>query len=68
MIVDSKTEAEYITTSEVAKEVVWIRKFISEIRVVPSIVDLVPLYYDNNGAITQVKEPLFHRRYKHVLK
>lgn len=34
--IDSTTEAEHIATSEVAKEVVWIRKFINELRVVPS--------------------------------
>ena len=37
---------------EAAKEAIWIRKFISELGVVPNIVDLVPLYCDNNGAIT----------------
>ena len=36
---DSTTEAEYITTIVAAKEVVWIRKFINELRVVSSIVD-----------------------------
>ena len=36
---DSTTEAEYITAFEVAKEVVWIRKFIGELGVVSSIVD-----------------------------
>ena len=38
-------------SSKVAKEGLWIRKFITELRVVSSIVDQVPLYYDNNGAI-----------------
>ena len=36
---------------EAAKEVVWIRKFIIELGVEPNIVDPIPLYYDNNGAI-----------------
>jgi len=39
IMADSTTEAEYITTFEAAKEVVWIRKFISELGVVSSIVD-----------------------------
>ena len=38
---DSTTEAEYIAASENAKEEVWIRKFISKLGVVPSIVDPV---------------------------
>jgi hypothetical protein len=37
------------------KEVVWIKKFINKLGVVPSIVDLVALYCNNNIAITQIK-------------
>ncbi len=33
---DSTTEAEYIAASDAAKEAVWIRKFITELGVVPS--------------------------------
>ena len=50
-IADSTIEAEYIAASEAAKEVVWIKKFITGLGVVPSISDLVNLYCDNNGAI-----------------
>ncbi|KAI5448728.1 hypothetical protein KIW84_015932 [Lathyrus oleraceus] len=50
-VVDSTIEAEYIATSSAAKEAVWIKKFISELGVVPSIVDPIGLYYDNNGDI-----------------
>ena len=53
---------------EVVKEGVWIRKFIIELGVVPRIVDLVTLYYDNNGALMQAKEPRFHQQSKHVLQ
>ena len=35
---------------------------------VPSIIDPTPLYCDNNGAITQAKEPRSHQRSKHVLR
>ena len=51
MIMDSTTESEYIAAFEAAKEAVWIRKFIAELGVIPSIVDMIPLYCDNNGAI-----------------
>jgi hypothetical protein len=37
------------------------KKFITEIGVVPSIVDPVALYYDDNGAIAQVKEPRYYQ-------
>ena len=50
-----------------ANEGVWIRKFIIELGVVPSIVDPITLYCDNNGAIAQAKEPRSHQWSKHVL-
>ena len=34
----------------------------------PSIVDPIHLYCDNNGAIVQANEPRSHQRSKHVLK
>ncbi|KAK8640308.1 hypothetical protein V6N13_008065 [Hibiscus sabdariffa] len=67
-IVDSTTEAEYIAASEAAKEAVWIKKFITELAVVPSISDAIELYCDNNGAIAQAKEPRSHQRSKHILR
>ncbi|KAK8669506.1 hypothetical protein V6N13_106934 [Hibiscus sabdariffa] len=60
----SQSEAEYIA----AKEAVWIKKFITELGVIPSISDAVDLYCDNNGAIAQSKEPRSHRRSKHILR
>ena len=65
---DSTTKSEYIAASEAAKEAVWIKKFINELGVVPSIVHPILLYCDNNGAIAQAKEPRSHQRSKHVLK
>ncbi|KAK8670729.1 hypothetical protein V6N13_037347 [Hibiscus sabdariffa] len=67
-VADSTTEAEYIAASEAAKEAVWIKKFITELGVVPSISDALELYYDNNGAIAQAKEPRSHQRSKHILR
>ncbi|KAK8980873.1 hypothetical protein V6N11_048003 [Hibiscus sabdariffa] len=67
-VADSTTEAEYIATSEAAKEAIWIKKFITGLGVIPSISDVVDLYCDNNGAIAQVKEPRSHQRSKHILR
>ncbi|KAK8943207.1 hypothetical protein KSP39_PZI008734 [Platanthera zijinensis] len=68
IVADSTTEAEYIAAANAAKEAVWIRKFIGELDVVPSIVGPVVLYCDNNGAIAQSKEPRSHQRSKHILR
>ncbi|KAK8656121.1 hypothetical protein V6N13_108680 [Hibiscus sabdariffa] len=65
---DSTTEAEYIAASKAAKEAVWIKKFVTELGVVPSISDALELYCDNNGAIAQAKEPISHQRSKHILR
>ncbi|KAL0445126.1 UNVERIFIED_CONTAM: Retrovirus-related Pol polyprotein from transposon TNT 1-94 [Sesamum latifolium] len=65
---DSTTEAEYITASEAAKEAVWMKNYIQELGVVPSIAEPVVIFCDNNGAIAQAKEPRSHHRSKHILK
>ena len=57
-VADSTIESQYIAASEGAKEAVWIRKFITGLGVVPSILDPIELHCDNNGAIAQAKEPL----------
>ena len=50
-VADSTTEAEYIAASDAAKEAIWIKKFITDLEVVPSITNSVDVYCDNNGAI-----------------
>ncbi|KAK8502212.1 hypothetical protein V6N12_042709 [Hibiscus sabdariffa] len=56
---DSTTKAEYVAASEATKKTVWIKEFISELRVIISIVD---------AAIAQAKEPTSHHRPKHTFK
>jgi hypothetical protein len=48
-------EAEYIATSEVAKEAVWIRKFVSDLGIVPNVSSPMGFYYDNSGTIAPAK-------------
>ena len=48
---DSTTKSEYIAAFEAAKEAVWIKKFITELGVVPSIVHPILLYCGNKGAM-----------------
>jgi hypothetical protein len=68
IVVDTTIEAEYITASEAAKEVVWVRNFVSEMGVVPSASSPIDLYFDNSGAIAQAKDPRAHKRAKHILR
>ena len=35
-IADSTTEAEYIAANKAAKEVIWLRKFLSDVEIVPA--------------------------------
>ena len=67
-VADSTTEAEYIVASDAAKEAVWIRKFITELGVMPSVSRPIELLCDNNGAIAQAREPRSHQRSKHILR
>ena len=67
-VANSITEAEYITASVSAKEVVWMKKFIIELDVVSGIEQLVLLYCDNTGVIAQGKEPRSHHKSKHILR
>jgi len=51
-VANSTTEAEYIGASEASKEGFWIKKFITELGVVPSALDPVELSCDDNsGAV-----------------
>ncbi|KAK4406429.1 Retrovirus-related Pol polyprotein from transposon TNT 1-94 [Sesamum angolense] len=65
---DSTTEAEYIAASETTKETVWMKNYIQELGVVPSIAEPVVIFCDNNKAIAQAKEPRYHHRSKHILR
>jgi hypothetical protein len=66
-IADSTVGVEYIVASEAAKEVVWIKNFVSQLGVVPSASTPVDPYCDNSGAIAQAKEPRSHQNTKHIL-
>ncbi|KAM1690668.1 hypothetical protein ACFXTN_029555 [Malus domestica] len=65
VIADSTTEAEYVAAAEAGKEATWMKKFITELGVVPTITSPVTLYCDNSGVIAQAKEPRAHQKNKH---
>ena len=68
IVADSVCEAKYIAASDTAKKAIWLKKFITEPRVIFSIDGPVLLYYDSTGAIAQAKEPKSHYRTKHILR
>ena len=49
------------------RKTVWLRKFINELRVAPSLDGPILLYYDSTGAIAQAKESKAHQQMKHIL-
>ena len=65
-IADSTMEAEYIAACEAAKEAVWLKKFFTDLEVVPNMDKPIILYCDNSGAVANSKEPRSHKRGKHI--
>nr|GEW47223.1 retrotransposon protein, putative, Ty1-copia subclass [Tanacetum cinerariifolium] len=62
----SSAEAEYIATFDVFKEAVWVRKFISGLRVVPTIEEPISMYCDKTGAITITNESGITKGARHL--
>nr|GEY71956.1 putative retrotransposon Ty1-copia subclass protein [Tanacetum cinerariifolium] len=66
-------EVEYIAASEVIKEAIWIRKFISGLGIVPTINEPIKMFCDNSAELLITNEPMvqrgvknYHRRYHYV--
>lgn len=60
----STTESEFVAASEATKEAIWVKQLLSEIYHSESF-DLI-LYIDNQSAIRLIKNPIFHKRTKHI--
>nr|GFB70332.1 retrotransposon protein, putative, Ty1-copia subclass [Tanacetum cinerariifolium] len=52
----SSIDAEYIAAFDASKEAVWIRKFIFELGIVPTIEEPISMYRDNTRAIAIAKD------------
>ena len=65
-IVDSTMEVEYIVACEAAKESVCLKKFYTDLEVVPNMEKPLVLYCDNSGAVANSKEQRSHKRGKHI--
>lgn len=49
---------------EAAKKVVWLKKFIMDLQVIPNVEHPNIFYCDNSGAATQSKKPKHYKRQK----
>ena len=63
---NSTMEAEYITACEAAKEAIWLKKFFTDLEVIPKMDKPIVLYCENSGAVENSKEPRSHKRGKHI--
>ena len=61
-IADSTMEVEYIVASEVAKETVWLKNFLMDLKVVPFAQSAITLFCDNRGVVANSKELRSHKR------
>ena len=59
----SSTEAEYIVATEAAKEAMWIKGLLMELKLMQQ---EVVVYSDSQSAIHLCKNPVFHERSKHI--
>ena len=59
----STTEAEYVAISEAAKEMIWLKNFLSELGKEQ---EDAPLFSDSQSAVCLAKNPVFHSRCKHI--
>ena len=60
----SSTEAEYRAMSTTAKEIIHLRRLLSDFGI--SVTTPTPLYCDNKSAIQIANNPVFHERTKHI--
>ena len=60
----STVEAKYMALSVATQEAVWLRQLQEELGVTEAGPTLI--YEDNQGAISMAKNPVFHKRMKHV--
>lgn len=65
-VATSTMDAEYNAAAEAAKEAIWIRNFINDLRIPGTHIETVPLYIDNNSALKLTRNPEFHNRSKHI--
>ena len=64
MAATSSTHAEYVTGTEVSKELVWLRCLLSELG--EDVYQSTPLHIDNRAADLLARNPVNHAATKHI--
>ena len=67
-ITNSNIEDEYVATCEATKEVVWLKKFLSDLDIMRMKQVPITLFCDNSGVVAQSKYPRNHKKGKHIEK
>nr|GEW02132.1 hypothetical protein [Tanacetum cinerariifolium] len=65
-VADSTCESEHIVACESLKKVIWMKNFIGDLGVIPTVQDPIEILCDNESAITLTKEPKDHGKSKHT--
>jgi hypothetical protein len=58
--------AEYIAASDTVKEAVWLKEFLSTLKIIESARKPVVVYCDNEAAIRVSRDPKYHSKRKHI--
>ena len=59
-------EAEYVATCEATKEVIWLKKVLSNLGLMRMEQVPITLFCNNNGTVAQFKNPRNHKKGKHI--
>nr|GEU45653.1 hypothetical protein [Tanacetum cinerariifolium] len=65
-VADFTCEFEYIAACEASKEAIWMKNFIGDLGVVPTVQDPIEILCDNESAVALTKEPKDHGKSKHI--
>ena len=66
VVAQSTTESEYIAASQAAQEAAWMKKFIEDLGVVPTIQEPLEILCDNEGAIAIANDAMSQKRTRHI--
>ncbi|GKE90693.1 retrotransposon protein, putative, ty1-copia subclass, partial [Tanacetum coccineum] len=63
---DSTCESEYIAACEALKKAIWMKNFIGDLGLAPTVQDPIEKFCDNKSAFALTKEPKDHGKSKHI--